>query len=139
MFKNMLVANDGSEGAFRALARALDLARLQGARLHMIVVEEVSDLPELIDMFEAERGTPEARAEPIVEKSLALAALNQTNVEVHILIGHPVKRIVDFIDDHGIDLLVVGFFGHSALYERIIGGTAERLVRLAPCSVIVVK
>jgi nucleotide-binding universal stress UspA family protein len=37
------------------------------------------------------------------------------------------------------DLLVVGFMGHSQLYERIIGGTADRLVRLAPCSVLVVK
>jgi nucleotide-binding universal stress UspA family protein len=37
------------------------------------------------------------------------------------------------------DLLVVGFMGHSALYERIIGGTADRLVRLAPCPVLVAK
>jgi nucleotide-binding universal stress UspA family protein len=34
---------------------------------------------------------------------------------------------------------VLGFMGHSALYERIIGSTCDRLVRLAPCSVIVVK
>jgi nucleotide-binding universal stress UspA family protein len=37
------------------------------------------------------------------------------------------------------DLVVAGFTGHSALYERIIGGTADRLVRLAPCPVLVVK
>jgi nucleotide-binding universal stress UspA family protein len=34
---------------------------------------------------------------------------------------------------------VVGFMGHSQLYERIIGGTTDRLVRLAPCAVLVVK
>lgn len=44
--------------------------------------------------------------------------------------GHPVRRIVKFI---------VGFMRHSALYERVIGGTADRLVRLAPCAVMVVK
>ena len=38
-----------------------------------------------------------------------------------------------------IDLLVVGFMGHSQLYERVIGGTTDRLVRLAPCGVLVVK
>jgi nucleotide-binding universal stress UspA family protein len=37
------------------------------------------------------------------------------------------------------DLLVVGFMGHSQLYERITGGTTDRLVRLAPCAVLVVK
>jgi len=29
--------------------------------------------------------------------------------------------------------------GHSQLYERIIGSTTDRLVRLAPCAVLVVK
>ena len=29
--------------------------------------------------------------------------------------------------------------GHSALYNRVIGSTADRLVELAPCTVLVVK
>ena len=36
-------------------------------------------------------------------------------------------------------LLVVGFMSHTRLYEQIIGSTTERLVRLAPCAVLVVK
>jgi nucleotide-binding universal stress UspA family protein len=36
------------------------------------------------------------------------------------------------------DLLVVGYMGHSALYNRIIGSTTDRLVELAPCAVQVV-
>jgi nucleotide-binding universal stress UspA family protein len=43
------------------------------------------------------------------------------------------------IREQRFDLLVVGFMGHSQLYERIIGGTTDRLVRLAPCTVLVVK
>ena len=39
----------------------------------------------------------------------------------------------------GYDLLVVGFMGHSALYNRVIGSTTDRLVELAPCKVLVVK
>jgi nucleotide-binding universal stress UspA family protein len=35
--------------------------------------------------------------------------------------------------------LVVGFMGHTRLYEQIIGSTTERLVRLAPCAALVVK
>ena len=49
------------------------------------------------------------------------------------------EAIVGLVKDRGLDLLVVGFMGHSQLYERIIGSTTDRLVRLAPCAVLVVK
>jgi Kef-type K+ transport system membrane component KefB len=51
----------------------------------------------------------------------------------------PLTRYFRLINQRGFDLLVAGFMGHSQLYERIIGGTTGRLVRLAPCSVLVVK
>jgi len=37
------------------------------------------------------------------------------------------------------DLLVVGASGHSALYDRMVGSRADRIVHLAPCPVLVVK
>jgi nucleotide-binding universal stress UspA family protein len=61
------------------------------------------------------------------------------SVEVHLVPGHVVEAVVGLIKEHDIELLVIGFMGHSALYERIIGGTTDRLVRLAPCAVLVVK
>ena len=57
----------------------------------------------------------------------------------HVFTGHEVKTIVEFIAAHGFDLLVVGFMGHSALYDRVMGSTCQSLVRLAPCTVLVVK
>ena len=35
--------------------------------------------------------------------------------------------------------VMVGFMGHSALYNRLIGSTTDRLVELAPCPVLVAK
>jgi nucleotide-binding universal stress UspA family protein len=57
----------------------------------------------------------------------------------HIVVGHAVPAIVDFIEREGFDLLVTGFMGHSALYNRVIGSTTDRLVELAPCTILVVK
>lgn len=57
----------------------------------------------------------------------------------HIVAGHAVPAIVEFIEREGFDLLVVGYMGHSALYNRIIGSTTDRLVELAGCTVMVVK
>ena len=39
----------------------------------------------------------------------------------------------------GIGLLVIGFMGHSRLYNAVIGGTSDRLVDHSPCAVLVVK
>jgi len=46
---------------------------------------------------------------------------------------------VEFIKQNGFDLLVIGFMGHSAVYDRVMGSTCQSLVRLAPCAVLVVK
>ena len=43
------------------------------------------------------------------------------------------------VNQQHFDLLVFGFMGHTRLYEQIIGGTTERLVRLAACSILAGK
>jgi hypothetical protein len=53
--------------------------------------------------------------------------------------GHVAEGVIGLIKQLRADLLVGGFMGHSQLYERIIGGTTDRLARLAPCAVLVVK
>ncbi len=60
-------------------------------------------------------------------------------LHTHVLAGHPVRDIVDLARDLKADLLVVGGSGHTALYERLIGSRAHRIVHLAPCPVLVVK
>ena len=49
------------------------------------------------------------------------------------------RDIVDLAADLKADLLVVGASGHSALYDRMLGSRADRLVHLSPCPVLVVK
>ncbi len=75
----------------------------------------------------------------VVAAAKAQAAAQDVAFQPHIVIGHPVAAIVDFIRHGGYDLLVVGYMGHSALYNRVIGSTTDRLVELAPCQVLVVK
>ena len=139
MFNNILIAHDGSDGAFKALSFALDLAHHHQMPLQMLIVEEMPDFPSSIDEVVEEKPEFDFRFKPVVERSKQLAALKEVKLDVQVVSGHPVRTIADFVKEHGIELLVIGFMGHSALYERVIGGTADRLVRLAPCSVTVVK
>lgn len=139
MFSKILHANDGSDRAFKALAASLDLAHRYRAELHMICVEEIPNLPTTIDEIVEERLDADHAFRPVIKRARELARRQGLAIAVHLVVGHPVQRIVDFAERHRFDLLVIGFMGHSALYERIIGGTADRLVRLAPCPVLVVK
>jgi nucleotide-binding universal stress UspA family protein len=139
MYKRILVANDGSPGAVKALAAAIEIAQQTGAELHMITVEELPRFPASIDEIDEEKTEANHRLAPMAATARADAAAAGIEIEVHLVPGHVVEAIVGLIRGRDIDLLAVGFMGHSALYERIIGGTTDQLVRLAPCAVLVVK
>ena len=139
MYRKILVANDGSAGASRALDAAISLAKLHGAELHMVTVEELSRFPASIDEIAEEKDEADHRFEPVMAAARAQAEKAGIALDTHLAAGHAAQAIVEFVRRQGIDLLVVGFMGHSQLYERIIGSTTDRLVRLAPCAVLVVK
>ena len=139
MFKTILHANDGSEPAYRALALAIDLASLNTAALHLVCVEEIPPMPEYIEEIREAKGTAARRFHTVVERARHLAKASGVDPHVHILSGHPVRVIVDLAARIGADLTVIGATGHSALYERLIGSRADRIVQLAPCPVLVVK
>jgi len=139
MFKKILHANDGSEGAFRALSVALDMARQSKAELHSVSVEEISQFPEMIEEVKAEKGAADRRFRNVMKRARKLAAGRKVELQIHVLTGHPVISILDVAKELRVDLLVIGATGHYALHERMIGSRADRLVHLAPCPVLVVK
>ena len=139
MYKKILVANDGSPGALLALSAALTLAKRDGAALHMVTVEELPWFPASIDEVDEEKAEANHRLAPLIETARAQAQAAGVAFETHLLPGHAVQTIVKLVNEQRFDLLVVGFMGHTRLYEQIIGSTTERLVRLAPCSILVVK
>ena len=53
--------------------------------------------------------------------------------------GHEVETIVTTAREGKFDLLVIGHHGHSRIFERTMGSTAQSFVRLAPCPVLVAK
>jgi nucleotide-binding universal stress UspA family protein len=139
MFSKMLHANDGSEHAFNALTLALKIAKQSNAELHMICVEEIDYLPETIEDVRQETGVAGRRFHSVVNRARSMAEESQVKLKTHVVAGHPVRDIVDLARDLKADLLVVGASGHSALYDRMIGSRADRIVHLAPCPVLVVR
>ncbi len=139
MMKKILHGLDGSEGSFKALAEAVDLAKALSAELHIISIEEVPSYAETIGEVVEEKLAANGKFGDAIPRAKKVAAVKGIEILSHVLVGHEVQTIVEFIKAHDVDLLVIGFMGHSALYNRIMGGTCQNLVRLAPCSVLVVK
>jgi nucleotide-binding universal stress UspA family protein len=139
MFGKILHANDGSEHAFNALSLALAIARQNKSELHMICVEEIDYMPEFIEEVRQEAGTAARRFHKAVQRARAMAEESGVSLHTHVVAGHPVRDIVELAAQLKADLLVIGAKGHSAIYERLIGSRADRIMQLAQCPVLVVK
>ena len=105
----------------------------------MICVEELPRFPTSVDEVIEEQIDQEHRYKDIIRGAAAQARAEGITLKSHVLPGHAVPTICEFVDRERVDLLVVGHMGHSALYNRLIGSTTDRLVELASCAVLVVK
>jgi len=139
MFSKILHANDGSEHAFHALVLALALAKQNNSELHMVSVEEIDYMPEFIEDVRQQTGTAARRFHKVLQRARAMAEDSQVKLDTHVIAGHPVRDIVELAKELKVELLVIGATGHSALYDRLIGSRADRIVQLAHCPVLVVK
>jgi nucleotide-binding universal stress UspA family protein len=122
MMEQMLVAHDGSDSARKAFDFAVDLAARLGARLRMICVEE--EIPrhaEVIDELLEEKDRADSYFGQLAEQCRTRAAMQSVDLETVIVPGHVVKMIGDFVQQNSIDLLVIGFTGHSRIYEHPLG------------------
>jgi nucleotide-binding universal stress UspA family protein len=139
MFKRIVIANDGSKGGFSALALACDLAKKHRATLFMVSVEELPNVPASIDEVIETKAEENHKYHDVLARARTVGKKKAVKLNAEVVAGHAVTAVVAYVKAKKADLLVVGFMGHSALYERIIGSTADRLVRLASCPVLVVK
>jgi len=138
-YGKILLGLDGSKGSFKALEEAVALAKAFGAELHTISVEEVPHYAGTVGEVVETKDLADHKFHEAIVQARATAHREGIEVQPHVIVGHEVKTILEFIKARGFDLLVIGFMGHSAVYERVMGSTGQSLVRLAPCTVMVVK
>ena len=137
-FNKILHAIDGSRHSFQALKLALALAKQNNSELHTVCIEELP-YPEQVDGNRPVTREVGGRIEMVLVKARAMAEESQVTLHTHVLAGRPVHVIVKLAADLDVDLLIFGAQGHSALYQRIIGSKADRMMQLAQCPVLVVK
>src|SRR5262245_42717925 len=115
------------------------MAKQNNSDLHMVSVEEIDYMPELIEAVREENGTAARRFNGVQQRAHRMAEASHVKLDAHVVAGHPVRDIVELAKELDVELLVIGATGHSALYERLIGSRADRIVQIAHCPVLVVK
>lgn len=140
MFKKILIANDGSEGAKKALKVAINLAKQYNAELHSISVEEgVPHYAATIGEVEEYRKEANGFFQNINDEAVEEAKEAGVDLHTKVQAGHEVETIINYTKEGKFDLLVVGFMGHSKIFGRVWGSTSQNITKLSPCTVIVVK
>jgi nucleotide-binding universal stress UspA family protein len=140
MFKKILIAYDGSDGAKNALNTAVDLAGRYKAELHSISVEEnVPHYAATIGEVDEFRKEADEFFGKINDEAKAISKKEGIELHTNIQAGHEVETIVNFAKQGNFDLLVIGFMGHSKIFGRVWGSTSQNIAKLSPCTVVVVK
>lgn len=142
MFKmeRILLATDFSAGAARALAYASFLASAWKTHLdmlHVIPLWPDVDLLGALDHLKLDQ----IRQEIGVKLQDLGSQMRRTGVRTQAYQdeGIPSERIVAAAGIHKADLVVVGSHGHSGLEQVLLGSTAERVVKGAPCPVLTIR
>lgn len=138
----ILAATDFSACSHQALEYASEFARRFSAELHLLHVAD-----DLHDLFPHAGGTIPvetiARVEAETDAALTRAAdsLEESGRQVHrsVVRGVPFVEIIRYARERDIDLIVIGTHGRTGLQQAMMGSVAERVVRKAPCPVLVVR
>ena len=139
--KNVLVPTDLSAASLQAVEYALPLMKWFGADLHLVHVSE-PDYP-LTNMASMPLVLPECDIRPRVRRHLQRVArkysIETGRENIHALKGRPFQEICHLAREDGIDLIVMSTRGNTGLKHLALGSTAERVVRYAPCPVLVMQ
>ncbi|MBI4534212.1 MAG: universal stress protein [Candidatus Melainabacteria bacterium] len=139
MTRKIVVGLDGSEGSRRALLESIRLTKLEKAALEIVSVEELPRYAETIGEVVEEQDTANQHLKRLQEEARQLAREQGIEIATSIKVGHPAKGLIDYAGEAKIDLLVIGHSGHSGLWGSFLGTTADKVVRHAPCSVLIVR
>lgn len=138
-----LVPVDFSPESERALVAAAELVRPQGGRLEILHVIEQIPRPEAyrgvlggFDILEEAEGIRSHCERTMAEMAARVEGIGEYGR--HVLHGPVVGEIRDFLTREPADLVAVGRHGVGGASELLLGSTAERLLRTAPCPVLTV-
>ncbi len=139
MFKKILLAYDGSEGAKLALKKVAEMAKTAAAELHLLAVGRIPEYAETVSEVEEAREQAKGFYAKIMDEAATSLKRQGLSADVRIDFGKPGDVILRVAEELGADLIVLGTNPHSALRRRVLGATVDKVVDHAHCSVLVIR
>ena len=146
--KKILVPTDCSENSKKALVYAVRLAQRNNSS---VILFHVFEPPEFVRQLpqdysyeaheEMRKQCDTAMRRSAETLGMLSEAVKGSNIQIEISqrLGTPYEEIVKFAKEKEGDLIVIATHGYTGLNHFLLGSTAERVVRLAPCPVLVVR
>ena len=138
-YRRILIPTDGSEYNMKAVEKGLSLAKLTGASVTALYVVDrgfLAGMPAdamITDILSLLRK----EGKETLEKVRKMGADMGVEVRTIIREGDPAAEIVEEAKNN--DLIVMGTLGKGALDRLLLGSVAEKVVRHAPCPVMLVR
>jgi nucleotide-binding universal stress UspA family protein len=140
MFKNILIAYDGSEHARKAAKIVRDLAQQQNQEVVFRIVTVMDPSPwEMGEPYLSEYiGQRTAQGQKLIQEATALLS-EGSDIHSELLFGSPAESILQVAETRGCDLIVMGTRGLGLLQGLLLGSQTQKVISHAHCPVLVVK
>ena len=132
---SIVVAVHNPENVRTLLEFAFPVAEQRGIRLVIVSVVEV---PRQMPIHEGMRFAH--HKEPVLNEARKYAQERKTKISTDIIIAHQAAEgLLAGITRHRAEILMMGWKGYSNARDRVFGEIADRVIRLAPCDLMVLK
>jgi nucleotide-binding universal stress UspA family protein len=138
-YEDVLVPVDGSTVSTHAARHAIDLASDLDATIHVLSVVDTGGIgPDVRAQVVNERTR--AKLKDVVKQVAADAEdAGVHSVRTSVVDGHPADEILDYVESHDVDAVVMGTTGRRGVDRVLLGSVAEQTVRTAPVPVLTVR
>ena len=142
-FKQIVTTTDLSPESFAAVAYAAHLARSEGAKLTVVHVPHstslaYTDFVPPIDMMNIDTAIEDAAREEL-ESWVARHLRGAVHTDIVLRSGITHEAICEVAREVGASVIVMATHGRKGLGHLVLGSVTERVLRDAPCPVLVVK
>ena len=139
--KKIMVPTDFSPNAAYAYPYASELAKAFGAQIVLAYVSDLAAIPVGLGQFPVTWETLELDIKDFAEKQFkeAWKAIDKDiPVETRHLEGTPFVELLQLAKDEAADVIIMATHGHTGIQHLLLGSTAEKIIRKAPCPVLTV-
>jgi nucleotide-binding universal stress UspA family protein len=138
-YSSILLPFDGSDFSKKALTRACELSKIDGASITVLYV--IPRYEEMIGFFRTEsiRKSLVDEATRILDAATEVAAGQGSAIKTEIREGRASDEITKAAADFQNDLIVMGTYGWRGVNKAIMGSTTERVIMNAGCPILAVR